>query len=334
MLVSRRPHVRLSAIATAVLALEAAGCGTASSCPDPRPRTSDFVGAVKGPDLENAREDGETDADRCELACRVVAEEELDDIMKCEAVGPEADPEHPWAEGVDEITVTCTATYTPEQFCTGRRPQGHREAEIVVQSRADWFAVHAHLERAAVTAFRELAEWLDRQGAAASLVARCRDAAADEVRHADALDALARRDGADVPLPRADPPVDDLFAVACHNAVEGCVSEAFAAVVAAHQAGHARSLELRALFSRLAADELRHGQLAWDLHAWLWDRLTPAQRAAVAELQARALAGLPQSSRRAAAATPRELGWPGPDHAARMAELFADRLRAAAGLAA
>ncbi|WP_434422870.1 ferritin-like domain-containing protein [Nannocystis pusilla] len=318
-----------------MLALEAAGC-IGSHCPDTKsgPETGSFEGVVKGPDLKNAREDGETDADRCEAACRVVADEVLDDIETCEAVGPEDDRERPWAEGVAEITVTCTATYTPFQFCTGRRPQGHREADIAVQSRADWFAVHAHLERAAVTAFRELAEWLTGSGAPAGLVARCRDAAADEVRHADALEALARRDGAEVPPPRADPPTGDLFAVACHNAVEGCVSEAFAAVVAAHQAAHARSLELRALFARIAADELRHGQLAWDLHAWLWDRLTPAQQTAVAELQARALLDLPDNSRRAAAATPRELGWPGPDHAARMAELFARRLRDAAGLAA
>ncbi|MCY1066343.1 hypothetical protein OV090_16305 [Nannocystis sp. RBIL2] len=331
MIIARRPHVRLSAIATAVLALEAAGCG----CPDADSKeTGKFEGVVKGPDLKNAREDGKSDADRCEAACRVVAGEELDDVETCDAVGPADAPERPWAEGVEQITVTCTATYTLHQFCTGRRPQGHQEADIAVQSRADWFAVHAHLERAAVTAFRELAEWLTGRGAPAGLAARCRDAAADEVRHANALEALARRDGAEVPLPRADPPVDDLFAVACHNAVEGCVSEAFAAVVAAHQAAHARSLELRVLFTRIAADELRHGQLAWDLHAWLWDRLTPAQQTAVAALQARALLDLPANSRRAAAATPRELGWPGPDHAARMAQLFARRLRDAAGLAA
>ncbi|MCY1012612.1 hypothetical protein OV079_45190 [Nannocystis pusilla] len=330
MSITRRPHVRLRAIATAVLALEAAGCG----CPDPEPDTSEFTGTVKGPDLKNAREDGDTDEARCEAACRVVAAEVLDEIEKCEAKGPETDPSKPWAEGVEEITVTCTATYTPFQFCTGRRPQGHKEADIAVQSRAGWFAVHAHLERAAVTAFRELAAWLTGRGAPAGLVGRCRDAAADEVRHADALEALALRDGAEVPPPRADPPVDDLFAVACHNAVEGCVSEAFAAVVAAHQAAHARSLELRVLFTRIAADELRHGQLAWDLHAWLWDRLTPAQQTAVAELQARALLDLPGNSRGAAAATPRELGWPDPAHAARMAELFARRLRDAAGLAA
>jgi len=331
MLVSRPPRVRLQAVAAAVLALEALGCGT---CPEPDPETREFEGVVKGPDLTHAREDGETDEERCEAACRVVAEETLDDVMKCEAVGPEDDPDHPWAATVEAITVTCTATYTPLQFCTGRRPQGHHEATIAVGSRATWFAVHAHLERASVTAFRELADWLQLHRAPAPLVARCREAAADEVRHADALEALARRDGADILPARADPPADDLFAVALHNAVEGCVSEAFAAIVAAHQAAHARSLELRALFSRIAADELRHGQLAWDLHAWLWDASTPEQRTAQIRAQARALADLPDSSRRAAAATPRELGWPAPDHAARMAELFARRLRADAGLVA
>jgi hypothetical protein len=79
------------------------------------------------------------------------------------------------------------------------------------------------------------------------------------------------------------------------------VSEAFAAVIAAHQARHAHEPELRELFGVLAADELRHGQLAWDLHAWL----------------------IGQLARRGAEATPAELGWPAPALAEAMASRFA-----------
>ncbi|MBZ5713023.1 ferritin-like domain-containing protein [Nannocystis pusilla] len=329
MIVSRPPRVRLLAVAAVVLALEAAGC-----CPDPGERTDEFEGTVNGDALAHVRDNSGNDDQRCDSACRNLVDGEVENVDACEAVGPEDNPDDPWDPTNVEVSITCTVTYTPWVFCTGRRPQGHVEADVAVDSRAAWFAVHAHLERASVTAFSELADWLQRRRAPFPLVARCCEAAVDEVRHAEALEALARRDGAEVVPPRADPPTDDLFAVALHNAVEGCVSEAFAAVVAAHQAAHARSLELRALFSRIAADELRHGQLAWDLHAWLWDQLTPEQRGALARAQTRALADLAASSRRAAAATPRELGWPEPDHAVRMAELFARRLGADAGLAA
>ena len=81
--------------------------------------------------------------------------------------------------------------------------------------------------------------------------------------------------------------------IARHNAVEGCVHEAFAALVAALIARRGTAPVLRRIYARIAADEARHGQLAWDLHDWLMPRLSARQRALVHDEQREALATLP-----------------------------------------
>lgn len=111
--------------------------------------------------------------------------------------------------------------------------------------------------------------------------------------------------------------------MAMHNAVEGCVSEAFAAVIAAHQAEHASEASWRAIFARIAADELRHGQLAWDLHALFMTGLDGRDQARVRRAQAEALAALTTTARANASASVAELGWPSPARAEAMARAFA-----------
>jgi hypothetical protein len=325
------PRLCLLAIASAVLALPIAGC--CGDVPDEEFNES-YEDFITGDKLQMARESGETDKERCESACRLyLTNNDPVSILECEAVGAGEHVDTPWDPENKVATISCTAHYVEPGFCTGRRPQGHHEADVALGSRAAWFVANAHLERASITAFTELAAWLERRGAPADLISRCHAAAADEVVHADAITALARSEGSEVPTPTADPPADDLFAVALHNAVEGCVSEAFAALIAGHQARHADPA-LRELFATIAADELRHGQLAWDLHAWLFDQLTPAEQHAVADAQARALAELPALARSNAAATPLGLGWPAPTHAAGLARAFARQVAAAASLAA
>jgi acyl transferase domain-containing protein len=233
------------------------------------------------------------------------------------------DPEDPWDPVYTQLMLTCTAEGVDEAFCTGRRPLGHREAGLAVDSVGAWFAVHAHLEQASIAAFDELARWLQEHGAPSSLIERCRSAQRDEIDHAQRMTEQAHHRGAKVPALEADGGSDALLEVALHNAVEGCVSEAFAAVIAAHQARHAHEPELRELFGVLATDELRHGQLAWDLHVWLLSQLSAAQREWVERAQARALARLPALARAGAEATPTELGWPAPALAEAMASRFA-----------
>ena len=222
---------------------------------------------------------GDSPEELCESACLALLELEegismVDEITSCEASA--ASGEDPWEPGTTAVTIVCRAETTGPGFCTGRRPLGHAEATLAVDSTASWLAVHAHLERASVAAFEELAHWLSRRGAPVTLIDRCRVAAGDEVRHAIVLEGFALRHGAEVPALRADPHPQHLAAVAMHNAVEGCVREAFAAIVAGYQARRAEDPQVREAFEAIAADEVRHGQLAWDLHAWFSQQLPAA----------------------------------------------------------
>ncbi|WP_096326893.1 ferritin-like domain-containing protein [Nannocystis exedens] len=318
-----------------MLALSACNDGFNENCGKTREVTQGFLNVLRDAELTEVRELEGSDDDRCEEACRRRVESGLGDpelleALSCDASGKEQ-PDAPWDAANTEVEVTCEAKYLKTEICLGRRPQGHHEVEADLDCRTEWFAAQAHLERASVRAFEELATWLQGREAPEALIRRCHEAAADEVVHAEQMTALARREGAEVPLPTADPPPAELFAVALHNAVEGCVSEAFAAALAAHQARHAEGPELRALFAAIAADELRHGQLAWDLHTWLLGQLTAAQQAEVRAAQLRALAALPRGTGKAAASAPPELGWPSPARAAAMAERFAREVTAAIG---
>jgi hypothetical protein len=289
-----------------------------------------FDDTVTGEPLVRILAEESTAEARCEAACLLIAEEPdtLDEVLACDALG-DVDDTDPWNPANTEVTVVCSTQHSGPGFCTGRRPQGHHESEVAIDGAGAWFAVHAHLERASVTAFEELATWLDRYGAPSEFAARSRAAAHDEVCHAQLMQTQARRLGVEAPSPTADAPAQDLLAIALHNAVEGCVHEAFAAIVAAHQARVATDPELREVFTSIAADELRHGQLAWDLHAWLCDQLSPAERARVEAAQARALEALPRVIASNAESTPAGLGWPTPQVAVQMARAFASELQAA-----
>jgi rubrerythrin len=316
-----RRRVHLRAIASAVLLVAAQGC-----CPDQEQEVeSDHEGMIALELLEEIRSEHATSEERCEAACFELAAEDdtmLDAVVSCTAEGVLGTAD-PWDAANASVMVSCTGTFTTMGFCTGRRPQGHHEAEQSVVSVGTWLAVHAHLEQASVRAFEELAQWLEGRDAPSELVSRCRAAAADEVVHAHWMTRLARECGTTVEPCRADPPSDDLLAVALHNAVEGCVHEAFAAIVARLQAQRADAPEHRAAFERIANDELQHGQLAWDLHAWLLERLDPRARALVVAAQRAALDRLPETVAANASATPATLGWPAPEVARRMAIRFA-----------
>lgn len=315
-------------VAAAVLALGLSGC--CGNVPD-ETVTSHHEGIVAADRLMRVKAENDTPEDRCDAGCRAFVEEDeretVDEVLACSAMG-NVEPEDPWADANDRVMISCTTERTSPGFCTGRRPLGHQEAATEVVSVGSWLAVHAHLERASVVAFEELAAWLEQRDAPAELVARCRAAALDEVRHADVMTRLARSEGAEIPETACDPARDDAFAVALHNAVEGCVREAFAAIVASYQAQRAAE-ELRPIFAAIAEDELRHGQLAWDLHDWLVAGLSSVQRAAIARAQAAALDELVATCADNARRTPARLGWPPPTVAAAMAHRFGTLLQTA-----
>jgi hypothetical protein len=317
-------HVELASIVTLVLALSGCWCRGVED----EVNTSTLDGTFMDAELDSLRMGTSTDEQRCEAACMMLVDANDTDtfgdfsgITQCTATG--ADAALPtWDAGQTSVMVTCEAEYTSPGFCTGRRPLGHRELGFAGRSRGAYFAEQAHLERASIGAFIELACWLERHAAPAELIARCRAAADDEVVHGHLMAELAAREGWEVPVAEHDAAPDDLLAVALHNAVEGCVRESFGAVLGAAQASACPD-ELRETFATIARDELRHGQLAWDIHAHLLARLDADRRRIVEAAQRRALLELARDVEQDAARTPAGLGWPTPEQARTMAEQFA-----------
>src|SRR5690606_15396153 len=119
---------------------------------------------------------------------------------------------------------------------------------------AAWLARATRAEAASVQAFVALREELIALNAPAPIVKRAARAAADEVRHARLLGALAEAGGASSSLAarRRDLPARSLLELALENAVEGCVHETFAALMAMHQARHASDPALREAMAAIA----------------------------------------------------------------------------------
>lgn len=215
----------------------------------------------------------------------------LDDAQICQRVCQQSQDTGGISDGTG---FSCSITPTGENFtvtCKTQASCGGR-GHVCVRSRgagegpdagARWLARAAHDEAASVHAFAALAAELARLGAPAELLAALAEAARDEERHAAQVIALARRRGAELVAPTiAEAPPRDLLALAVENAIEGCVYETWAALVATHQARAARDPELRAVFAEIAADEARHADLAWAIDAWLSGQLDHVGRLAVA----------------------------------------------------
>ena len=155
-----------------------------------------------------------------------------------------------------------------------------------------YYAGCATMEAVSIRAFLELAAQLTRWNAPAALVTGCRSAAMDELRHTRIFIELARKEGY-APFPAAQKKTrQDIYSVALHNAVEGCVNETWAALIAHYQALHADSATLRIVYAQIADDETRHGQLAWDLHDWFMTQLAQDEREAIRRAQAAAITRL------------------------------------------
>ncbi len=229
---------------------------------------------------------------------------------------------------VEVGTVQCAGRGVPECI-GGRRPLGHVELAENSCSLADHLAGCAHLEAASVIAFEQLAEQLESWGAPPELRARCLAAAEDERVHARLVGSLARAAGASITRPEQRPHADDLRSAALHNAVEGCVHETWAALLAGWSARRAETDALRQLHARLARDELEHAELAWSLAAWFHPRLPAEARAQVEHALVATLTRLPELARAQARRFPAALGLPSPDALAAVAESLAERLTAA-----
>jgi len=198
------------------------------------------------------------------------------------------------------------------QVCTGRRPAGLLESD---PARGPLLGAHfaemARLEAASVDAFRHLRRELIAHGAPRRLVRAAERAARDEIRHTRMTSALARRHGCAALAPVVEQrPVRDIEAIAVENAVEGCVREAFGALVATWQARAASVPVIRAAMARIARDETRHASLAFEVDAWLRRRLDAPARARVEEARRQALDELATQSTDAPVELQAPLGLP------------------------
>ena len=225
------------------------------------------------------------DVDACYALCEMAMERagigDAPTACDVDFVGDHVDVAVAWERG----------TSHPSCPVPGRRPGAlAAPAPTRAASRAGaWLARAAWFEAASVHAFVQLAGELEHHGAPPALVRWALASAADEVRHTTLMTGLALRHGARPPCPEvARVPARTLAALALDNAVEGCVHETWAAVVAAWQARHAHDPQVRAIFAAIAEDELRHAALAWAIDRWLAPRLDDATRAAIAVARAHA----------------------------------------------
>ncbi|MBX2804296.1 MAG: ferritin-like domain-containing protein [Myxococcales bacterium] len=183
-----------------------------------------------------------------------------------------------------------------ESCSIGRRPLGLQPHPTTARTLGMHFAEICRLEAASVVAFRRLAEELARHGAPVALQQAAERSARDEARHAVLTARLARRHGADPVAPVVDD-VDDrpLVQLAIHNAVEGCVGEAFGAVQAAHAAEHATDPEIARTMRSIARDEAEHAALSFAIADWIRPRLDEAERHQLDQALTEAVARLRRS---------------------------------------
>lgn len=195
----------------------------------------------------------------------------------------------------------------------GRRPPGlARARKRCVDATGGHLARAAFYEAASVHAFVQLARELRHHRAPRTLVQAVRRSAAEEIGHARAMAGLARAKGATPPpLTVTRSRCRSLETIALENAREGVVGETWSAMIALWQSHHAPTAALRATYAQIAADELRHAELALELHDWTCQRLRPAARKRVEAERERAIAGLARGVRRSPnQEIVRELGMP------------------------
>jgi hypothetical protein len=159
----------------------------------------------------------------------------------------------------------------------------------------------ATAEHSSVAGFHRFALDLLAHGAPADLVAAAQRAAADELRHARACFSLAsayagRSIGpGPMPLGPSAPVAATWVELAAWTVHEGCVGETVAAWLATEIAGSATDPAVRAVMEAIAADELRHAELAWSVVRWASAEGGAPVRAAIADAFARASISAPAS---------------------------------------
>lgn len=279
--------------------------GLSACCGKQEERSSTFEFLVDEIELaEHLDADGNLTAEGCEVLCREnTYGMDIHSIDSCgeipatevsDAFAPSTASTGTTGDTGSPLVMTglsCTVTGT--DICVGGRDhhciEGHHSGTGPT-ALAAWLGAQAHAEATSVKAFVTMGQELRRFGAPDTLVTRCVDAARDEVAHARILRRLCgERGGKPAALAFGAVEERSLLAFALENAVEGCVRETCAALLAAWQAQHAEQADVRAAYARIADDEARHGDLAWAIDAWLQSVLSDAERALVDAARRRAI---------------------------------------------
>jgi hypothetical protein len=239
------------------------------TCDDPAHDTQKFVVAIDASGRLTP-----TDApERSFSSCRDLCEETpaVLAIESCEVVEAQS-PTHVTCVG---MWATCTNHYA---FGSGRRPEGYTTTRF-----GSRLSEMARLEGASAVAFERLAIELAAHDAPPDLVLAARAAIAEELAHERLVIELARVHGVQCERYSEEPGAPrPILEVALENAREGVVSEAFGAVLNGLQAHAATDTGVRALFARLANDEVNHAALSLRVHRWAISRLDGKSAALVA----------------------------------------------------
>lgn len=152
-------------------------------------------------------------------------------------------------------------------------PRLVREQPALERELAEAWAELGLMEHASVASFARFALQLASLGAPPELLQGAASAMRDEIQHAQACFALASRyAGKDVGPGRLNVQdalggmeLDDIVVTAIN---EGCIGETVAALEALEAAEHCIDEPARRALERIARDEARHAQLAWQFVAW------------------------------------------------------------------
>lgn len=224
--------------------------------------------------------DGELTEVSCSNLCQTELNVWMDFLCSCDYQGAAADGNHP---------VTCEYTQCAVE---GRvhgdikkleKSTGYTELGI-------HFARGYHAEASSVDAFLQLRKELAFHQASKELQDRCFLAAKEEIVHAQLLAKLAKLHQGQLPtldFGRFQP--RSLFALALDNAVEGCIFETFSSLRALQQANNATDQVIAKAMKIIALDEMKHAELAWDIHKSLISKLSNVERDIIRKAQKEAI---------------------------------------------
>lgn len=173
---------------------------------------------------------------------------------------------------VDGRRVLSAGARPSSAWAAGVAPRVHGLSRACRDALAEHWLDGAAMEHASVASFARAAQELMAVGAPAALVRGARQAAVDEVRHAQLCYGLASAYAGEAAGPGPLEPVTarhaDLATVAVTTLLEGAVGESIATLEALHGQHAAADPVVAEILASIAEDEARHAELGWATVGW------------------------------------------------------------------